>query len=345
MVSNIQNAINGLSVPASGSGSLAITGTPTAAGTETFTVTATDSLGAATATTYSITVNPAVSLTLPTLAADTLGVVYSKTITASGGTGSVTLVVSNIRNPINGLSVPAGGSGSLAVTGTPTVAGTETFTVTATDSLGAATATTYSVTVNPAVSLTLPTLAADTLGVVYNQTIAASGGTGSVTLVVSNIQNAINGLSVPAVGSGSLTVTGTPSAAGTETFTVTATDSLGAATATTYSVTVNPASPLPSGFQSNGTTLTVHGTSASDRFTFDASGLMVVVSLDSESDSFAPGTFTNYVFAGAGGSATLTGGAGTNNALLYANGSGQTHEFQRLHGRRQRHGIDPRQRP
>ena len=202
-VSNIQNAINGLTVPASGSGSLSITGTPTAAGTETFTVTATDSLGAATATTYSITVNPAVSLTLPTLAADTVGVAYNKTITASGGTGTVALVVSNIQNAINGLSVPASGSGSLAITGTPTAAGTETFTVTATDSLGAATATTYSITVNPAVSLTLPTLAADTLGVVYSQTITASGGTGSVTLVVSNIQNAINGLSVPASGSGS----------------------------------------------------------------------------------------------------------------------------------------------
>ena len=44
-MSNIQNAIAGLTVPASGTGSLAITGTPTATGTETFTVTATDSAG------------------------------------------------------------------------------------------------------------------------------------------------------------------------------------------------------------------------------------------------------------------------------------------------------------
>ena len=34
----------------------------------------------------------------------------------------------------------------------------------------------------------------------YNQTITASGGTGNKTLAVSNIQNAIAGLAVPASG-------------------------------------------------------------------------------------------------------------------------------------------------
>ena len=74
-----------------------------------------------------------------------------------------------------------------------------------------------------------------------------------------------------------------------------------------------------------GTTLTVDGTPQNDQFTFDASGPTVVVSLDGESRSFTPGEFTNYLFHGDGGSdtATLTGGAGTNTALLYANGYGQ----------------------
>ena len=57
--------------------------------------------------------------------------------TASGGTGSIdALAVSNIQNAIAGLIVPAGGSNSLSITGTPTATGTETFTVTATDALG-----------------------------------------------------------------------------------------------------------------------------------------------------------------------------------------------------------------
>ena len=58
---------------------------------------------------------------------------YHQTLTASGGTGR-RLAVTNIQNPIAGLVVPASGS-NLAITGTPTVPGTETFTVTATDTL------------------------------------------------------------------------------------------------------------------------------------------------------------------------------------------------------------------
>ena len=84
---------------------------------------------------------------------------------------------------------------------------------------GATTSTNYSITVNAALSLAPATLPADTVGVAYNQTITASGGTGTLTLAVSNIQGAIAGLTVPASGTGSLVVTGTPTAAGTETFT------------------------------------------------------------------------------------------------------------------------------
>jgi len=55
-VSNTANAIAGLTVQSSGTNALAITGKPTATGTETFTVTATDAAGATTSTDYSITV-------------------------------------------------------------------------------------------------------------------------------------------------------------------------------------------------------------------------------------------------------------------------------------------------
>ena len=118
---------------------------------------------------------------------------YGHTITANGGTVTLTLAVSNIQDVIPGLTVPASGTGSLVVSGTPTAAGTETFTVTATDSLGATTATNYSLVVNAAPSLTPTTLPADTENVAYSQTIKSSGGTGTVTLAVSNIENAITG--------------------------------------------------------------------------------------------------------------------------------------------------------
>ena len=89
------------------------------------------------------------------------------------------------------------------------------------------------------ITLSPAALPADTVNVPYNQTLAASGGTGSLTLTVSNIQNAITGLTVPGSGSNSLTIGGKPTAAGTETFTVTATDAFGDTTSTAYSVTVS----------------------------------------------------------------------------------------------------------
>ena len=186
-VSNIQGPIAGLTVPASGTGSLVVSGTPTAAGTETFTLTATDALGATTSTNYSLTVNAAPSLAPATLPADTIGVAYNQTITASGGTGTLTLAVSNIQGQIAGLTVPASGTGSLVVTGTPTAAGTETFTLTATDA-GRDHHDELQPYGKPAPSLAPATLPADTIGVAYNQTITASGGTGTVTLAVSNIR-------------------------------------------------------------------------------------------------------------------------------------------------------------
>ncbi len=237
-VSNVKNAIPGLTLPTSGTGSLSITGTPTATGTETFTVTATDSLGTTTSTNYSITVNPAVGLGPATLPADTVNIPYDQKITANGGTGTSTLAVSNIAGAISGLTVPASGTGSLAISGSPTTTGTETFTVTATYSLGSTTSINYSITVNPAVSLGPATLPADTVNTPYTQTIEAGGGTGTVTLAVSNVKGKISGLTVPTGGTGSLKIAGTPKTTGTETFTVTATDSLGSTTSTNYSITV-----------------------------------------------------------------------------------------------------------
>ncbi len=53
--------------------------------------------------------------------------------------------------------------------------------MTATDAVGGTTTTVnYSIMVNPAVTLSPARLAADTINVGYNQTITASGGTGTV---------------------------------------------------------------------------------------------------------------------------------------------------------------------
>jgi hypothetical protein len=87
------------------------------------------------------------------------------------------------------VTLPSSGT-SISITGTPTATGTETFTATVTDSVGATETMNYSLTVNPALNLSPSSLPADTINVAYNQTITASGGTGSHSIAITNIQNA-----------------------------------------------------------------------------------------------------------------------------------------------------------
>ena len=231
-VSNIQNAIAGLVVPTNGTDSLTISGTPTASGTETFTVTATDSLGATVAN-YSHNGKPGITLSPPSCRPTRSMSAYNQTITAAAARGRSAggkQRSERHRGPESCRPTAAAAEHQGHAHGT----GTETFTVTATDSVGATKITNYSITVNRPVTLSPSSLPADTINVGYNQTITAGGGTGTIGLVVSNIQNAIPGLTVPASGTGSLVISGTPTATGTETFTVTATDSVGASKITNY---------------------------------------------------------------------------------------------------------------
>ena len=185
---------------------------------------------------YMLTVDPAivVSPTSPTgLAIATVGNNYSQTITASGGAGSPFTFTT--ADPLDGLTLSKSG----LLSGMPTTNGSFTFTVTATDGIGATGTQQYTLTVNPpiVVSPTSPTgLAIATVGNAYNQTITASGGAGG-TLAFSET-GSLDGLALnPSTGK----LTGSPTANGSFTFTVTATDSNNATGARTYTLTVNPA--------------------------------------------------------------------------------------------------------
>jgi hypothetical protein len=210
---------------------------PPQGGNRSITVVANDGTASSTAVTATVKIEP-ILLSPATLPPATVNVAYNQTIAASGGTGTTTLAVTNVSNNTLGLSVPTSGTGSLAITGTPTATGTETFTVTATDTASNTSTTNYSITVNP-VGLSPATLPAGTVNTAYNQTITAVGGTGTVSLAVSNIANAVAGLSVPTSGTGSLAIAGTPTATGTETFSVTATDAANNTATFPYSITVN----------------------------------------------------------------------------------------------------------
>ena len=217
----------GLSLNAS---SGAITGTPSASGTSNFTVTATDGNSATGSRAYSITINAAITVNPASLPAGTVGTAYSQTVAATGGTGSYTFSVSSGTLPA-GLSLNAG---SGAITGTPTGAGSSSFTITATDGNSATGSRAYSVTINAAITVNPASLANGTVGSAYSQTVSATGGTGSYTFSVS--AGALPaGLSL---ASGTGVISGTPSSSGSSSFTITATDGNGATGSRAYSVSI-----------------------------------------------------------------------------------------------------------
>jgi hypothetical protein len=155
-----------------------------------------------------VTVNPA----NPALHAATVGASYTQTFTASPR-GTYTFSESG--------ALPAGLSLSTAgkLSGTPTAAGSFSFTVTATPTTGAAGSRKYTLVVNLAVAPT--TLPAASAGDSYSQTITASGGTAPYHFTISS-GSLPSGLSLNATTG---VLSGTPLASGTFRFTVKATDS------------------------------------------------------------------------------------------------------------------------
>ena len=123
-----------------------------------------------------ITVSPA-SGTLPT---GTLGVPYSQTLTASGGAGSYTWSVASGSLP-NGLTLSSSG----VISGTPTVVSSFNFTAKALDANGCPGTSFYTLPVQcPPITMSPASLADGTLGIGYNQTLTASGGTAPYTWAV-----------------------------------------------------------------------------------------------------------------------------------------------------------------
>jgi large repetitive protein len=120
----------------------ALGGTPSAAGAYAITVTATDVNGLTGSQTYSGTITPPPSITTASVATPVIGVAYSQTISASGGTGADTFSISAGALP-TGLSISAAG----IISGTPSAGGSFPFTVTATDANGLTGAKAYTATV------------------------------------------------------------------------------------------------------------------------------------------------------------------------------------------------------
>ena len=144
----------GLSLSSGG----ALTGTPTAAGTFNFTVTATDSSTGtgpyAGTQSYSMTIAPpTIAVSPASLAAGTVGLAYSQTVTASGGTAGYTFAVTSGPLPA-GLTLSTGG----VLSGTPTAGGSFNITITATDSTPGGSGGPFTSSANYTLTINAPTI-------------------------------------------------------------------------------------------------------------------------------------------------------------------------------------------
>jgi len=224
----------GISLSADGT----LAGTPTAAGTFSFTVNVTDASGQSATEAASVTVIDRVATTFAAPPSGEIDTAYTDTLTADGGTAPYTWSVKlGILPP--GITLSSAG----VLAGTPATAGNYPVTVNVTDHNGgiATRAITLVIAAGPELYFAAPPFGEIRSN--YSDTLVASGGTGPYTWSVSSG-------SLPAgitLDPGTGTLAGTPTAAGTSIFTVEVTDADGqsATEATTLTIISGPALSFP----------------------------------------------------------------------------------------------------
>jgi hypothetical protein len=211
-----------------------ISGDPTAAGTTSFVIKATDSLRMSNSKEFSLTVQATIFITTTSpLPTGTVGANYSETLAAQGGGGHYIWAVTVGALP-SGLTMSSAG----VISGQPTAAGPGSFTIQVTGASEATASKAFTMTINPALAITTASpLPAGTVGVNYAQTLAATGGSGTYTWAVS-AGTLPTGLTL-AASTGA--ITGQPSGATTANFTIQVTDSNSVTATKAFALTINPA--------------------------------------------------------------------------------------------------------
>lgn len=191
---------------------------------------------------------PTITLSPATLPGGTVAAAYSQTIVATGGVAPNSFAVTSGTLPA-GLTLTADG----VLAGTPTAAGTFTFTVRGTDANGCFASLVFTVVIAaapppppvcPVITILPASLPTATVGVAFSQTLTASGGTAPFTFGVT-AGTLAPGLTLTPAG----VLAGTPTAAGTSTATIRATAANGCfAELTLTSIIVVPVPTLPQVF-------------------------------------------------------------------------------------------------
>lgn len=235
----------------------AISGTPIGAGTFNFIITATDANGCPGSQPYSIVITgaatcPVITVNPATLPPGLLGMTYSQSVTAVGGTAPYTFTVSSGTLP-PGVKLTGGNSATALISGTPLMPGLFSFTITATDARGCPGSRPYSIVIPvlslgpgvcPTITVNPITLPNAVLGTPYSQTISAVGGTPPYTFRL--LDGALpSGLTLNGTSG---VISGTPLVLAEVSFTIIATDANGCQGSRNYAFTVQAtgSSPPPS---------------------------------------------------------------------------------------------------
>jgi hypothetical protein len=245
------NAINTLStynLSLSSNGQL--TGTPASIGTADFTAVVTDSTGHTASQAFSIVVSN-MTINTGTLTYGVVGIAYSQTLTASGGSGSYTWSVTSGASNLASLGLDLTSAGILTSNGASlTATGSAAFTVQVKDSSNATATSSYTVYVYNALTFTTTSLNSAIYNANYSAAIVATGGTGSYTWTVNSASVPSTGTATALAsgggltgannGSGTLTIAGIPNTYGTITLVVQVTDAVtGFNKSQTFTISVN----------------------------------------------------------------------------------------------------------
>ncbi len=149
-----------------------ISGIPTLAGDFAVTVQTRDASGATVARTFQLNVVSLLRIITDTLLNSVVGTAYSQTLQATGGFGPFTWSLSQGALP-EGLNIA---TLTGVISGTPTRAGTFSFTISVRDGTGQTAQQSYIADVVDRLTLTTMILPAAAVGVAYSATVAATGG-------------------------------------------------------------------------------------------------------------------------------------------------------------------------
>ena len=187
-----------------------LSGTPTTAGTYTFTVKVIDASALSDTKPVTLTIIPGPSMSFAPPPGGWTNTVYGYTLTETGGTSPYTWSVSSGSLP-PGIGLSPDGN----LSGTPTAAGSYSFTVKVTDAKNQSATQATSITVSAGVSITSAPPPTAVVSTAYSFTFAATGGTTPYTWSV-NSGTLPAGLTLSSAG----VLSGTPTTTGSTTFSV-----------------------------------------------------------------------------------------------------------------------------